>query len=148
MSYVMAWNNLVILSISVCLYLLKGKLELALLKKTRPVIRMYFVMLHQKDSMSNGVWFLVCLPPRVKSSPSWESLEDCLGLSAYLCINRPIQFASIQSFLSLPVPLVSSGQLWSSSLLICCFTTNKKGVGVLHWYLLTRKRFMSHNKYC
>lgn len=67
-----------------CLYLLKGKLAPALLKKVRPVLRMYFVMLHQKDSMCNGVWFLVCLPPRV-NLPHFQTGLRIILFSQHLC---------------------------------------------------------------
>lgn len=67
-----------------------------------------------------------------KSSPFSDRLEDYLVFSASLYINRILRFALIQTFLGLPVPCVSSGQLCSSSLLTCCFTTDKKSIGVPH----------------
>lgn len=47
---------------------------------------MYFATLHQ-DSVCNGVWFLACLLPKVKSSPFWDRLEVNLAFLAFMCIN-------------------------------------------------------------
>lgn len=78
------------------------------------------------------VQWCVVLSLFATKSKIFPILRKAWGASCFLSIlyiNRLMQFALIQTFLGLPVPLISSGQLCSSSLLTCGFAIDKRMLG-------------------
>lgn len=103
---------------------------------------MYFAILHQ-DSMCNGVWFLVGLLTRVKSSPFWERLEVNLTFLAFMCINIiAVCFDSIFPWFA--SHFISSGD--DPAHCPCYLTSHKKCWG--HDYLMMRKMLASLKTSC